>query len=892
MAQTTAGRLSARFHPTLGLTLLYDGVPVLRGGLLQVFAQNPTDSFISGGARATVSEEKLPDGGKALVARHDGRRGHFECEQRIELHPDDTATISLRGRWLMREPARYMEWAAGKAWGPALAGARWRATGPDAEGVFAAVVKPGAPRRVIPFQELDIDGRPFGLRVTAGADSPDMVLFDGRADTGEWAQGDKVFWLGCLQARPDAEGRFSRTLTLQFRPGTQGPRTTDSLTIPAKVIQPDSSAISASTPLLLPKPKEARFGQGAFRLSARTRLYGNANLDGRLARAVDRLVGEWTGAARLPAGEGAWSGKGLLVAVGATAGITPPARAEGYRLVVTPRGIAVVGADAAGAFYGLQTLRQLARAEAGGVRVAACDVTDWPSLRFRGAHLFVGKDSLPFHKKLIDRILSRYKINHLVLECEYTRWDSHPEIAVPYAMSKKDLAEDIAYARERFMDVTPLINTLGHCRWIFENGQHKDLAEDPNSLQEYCPNNEGSYKLVFDVYSEALALFKPKMFHIGHDEVTLFGRFPNHPQCLAAGATKEEAVTNLFLKDVQRLHDWLAERGVKTTLWSDMLLHASESSDGAANAQSPETALDRRKRLPSNAIICDWHYQPAPEEKFFSVSLFQKQGFPAIATTWYQPENIARFARAAIRQNALGLLQSTWAGFDSNEGVLRQEFRQFTAFVLAAEYAWSGNPLPPDQLPYRPDTVFLREWRRDDAAARRSPAWSLDLSAATNAALPALANLPATLEADGAPIHVQPGRAILLAGKLNPESTSAYPKSVNLPVGRKASSLVLVHGTLLAAASPTVGRYVVTYEDGSTQEIPLTYAENILAFDDQSLAWQAEAVWSGADGNGQGTTVRSLHWANPHPEKTIRSLTLRAEDSVAAPALIGVAGMR
>lgn len=60
--------------------------------------------------------------------------------------------------------------------------------------------------------------------------------------------------------------------------------------------------------------------------------------------------------------------------------------AEGYTLSVSEAGVLIVGADAAGAFYGEQTLRALAAAPCAehDSCVPVCEVRDWPELAMRG----------------------------------------------------------------------------------------------------------------------------------------------------------------------------------------------------------------------------------------------------------------------------------------------------------------------------------------------------------------------------------------------------------------------------------------------------------------------------------------------------------------------------
>ena len=57
------------------------------------------------------------------------------------------------------------------------------------------------------------------------------------------------------------------------------------------------------------------------------------------------------------------------------------------------------------------------------------------------------------------------------------------------------------------------------------------------------------------------------------------------------------------------------------------------------------------------------------------------------------------------------LLQSTWCGYFPDGKVLRGvSFPQFSAFILAAEYAWSARAEPPDRLSYDPAAVFRKAY--------------------------------------------------------------------------------------------------------------------------------------------------------------------------------------
>ena len=61
---------------------------------------------------------------------------------------------------------------------------------------------------------------------------------------------------------------------------------------------------------------------------------------------------------------------------------------EGYVLQVTKEFVLVVGSDERGAFYGLQSLRQLVQKD-DIVKIQGVNVRDWPATSFRGIRLYI-----------------------------------------------------------------------------------------------------------------------------------------------------------------------------------------------------------------------------------------------------------------------------------------------------------------------------------------------------------------------------------------------------------------------------------------------------------------------------------------------------------------------
>ncbi len=92
-------------------------------------------------------------------------------------------------------------------------------------------------------------------------------------------------------------------------------------------------------------------------------------------------------------------------------------RPEAYQLEMSEGHITITGHDAAGVFYGLQTLRALQaenQKQADALLLPACSILDYPRFAYRGMHIDVARN---FHdaqtiKELLD-ILSYYKLNRL-----------------------------------------------------------------------------------------------------------------------------------------------------------------------------------------------------------------------------------------------------------------------------------------------------------------------------------------------------------------------------------------------------------------------------------------------------------------------------------------------
>jgi len=81
-----------------------------------------------------------------------------------------------------------------------------------------------------------------------------------------------------------------------------------------------------------------------------------------------------------------------------------------------------------------------------------------------------------------------------------------------------------AFARWYHVQIVPLVQGLGHVSYILKHPQHRLMREIPDSAWEFCPLNEGTYELLFDLWDEAIEATPGSTFlHIGSDETYELG---------------------------------------------------------------------------------------------------------------------------------------------------------------------------------------------------------------------------------------------------------------------------------------------------------------------------------------------------------------------------------
>jgi hypothetical protein len=294
-------------------------------------------------------------------------------------------------------------------------------------------------------------------------------------------------------------------------------------------------------------------------------------------------------------------------------------------------------------------------------------------LPVRGLHVSAsGRGDVGLWERFIREEMPAQDANLLVVEVNYSYdFQSRPEVAGRDALSREDVKRVVAACREAGVELIPQINCYGHQSWGGPSGAllkaHPEFDERPDIPQDagrddlycrsYCPRHPELHAVLFDLIDEMADAFEAEQFHVGMDEV-FFVAEEKCPRC--AGADPAQ----VFADEVTRLHAHLAESGRTMWMWGDRFINPDEFGtgkwEGSGNATWPSVDM-----VPTDIVICDWHY----EKPFETPGFFAAKGFPVVASPW-RKRDVALAELDIIRRErettdkALGMLQTTWCGFD------------------------------------------------------------------------------------------------------------------------------------------------------------------------------------------------------------------------------------
>lgn len=160
-----------------------------------------------------------------------------------------------------------------------------------------------------------------------------------------------------------------------------------------------------------------------------------------------------------------------------------------------------------------------------------------------------------------------------------------------------ELREIDRYAKEKGLELIPCIQTLGHLTCIFKWKPYKKLLDCHNILM---PNEEGTYKLIDDMFRTLSDCVSTRVINIGLDEAHMVGRGRYYDRHGDAERTL------LLVQHVKRVAEIASKYGFKVCMWSDMFFRIAS---GGNYYDSNVTVSDELKAMiPDNVDLIYWDY--------------------------------------------------------------------------------------------------------------------------------------------------------------------------------------------------------------------------------------------------------------------------------------------
>ncbi|MGJ3239403.1 MAG: beta-N-acetylhexosaminidase [Anaerolineae bacterium] len=357
---------------------------------------------------------------------------------------------------------------------------------------------------------------------------------------------------------------------------------------------------------------------------------------------------------------------------------------QAYRLTIAETGIALYGQDA-GLFYGVCTLAQLLVQY--GRDLPLLTIDDAPDYPSRGVMLDISRDKVPTLETLMMLVdeLASLKINQLQLYIEHTyAYRGHEQVwALASPMTADDILTLDAYCRERYVELVPNQNSLGHVeRWL-KFPRYLPLAEKPEgfvpswggphrSASTLNPLDDGSLALMRSLYDQYLPQFTSKQFNVGCDEPWELGQGKSQSEVEARGG-------RVYLDWLLKLYEDVSGRGYRMMFWGDIITHY------------PELVTE----LPDDVIVMEWGYE-ADHAFDEHGALFAQSGKPfyvcpgtsswntLIGRTTNALGNLESAALNGLKHGAVGYLNTDWG----DNGHMQPLPVSYLGFAYGAGVSW------------------------------------------------------------------------------------------------------------------------------------------------------------------------------------------------------------
>ena len=387
--------------------------------------------------------------------------------------------------------------------------------------------------------------------------------------------------------------------------------------------------------------------------------------------------------------------------------------AEGYILQIANKKVIIESSSEAGLFYGIQTLQQLIEdSRDQRIEIPALKITDYPEISYRAIHLDLKHhlDAGNYYYRMIDK-LAGIKINAIIVEFEdKLRYRKHPVIGAKHAISVEEFAAISKYAHERHIEISPLIQGLGHASFILKHEEYKDVRDDIQSDWVFDPLKPKTYDIQFSLYEDAIAATPfGKYIHVGGDEVGELGKSE-----LSRKSGKSPFDLQMYW--LTKVSEFAEKHDRKAIFWDDMVFKLSglykTTWDPTINEQDVKALWEKNRHIldessnlfPKNCIYMRWNYDhPGIPGNLLALDWYNSRGLEVMAATSAQqiwammPRHnsnytaIKEYSRITSEKKLTGILCTIW---DDTSPHFETVWRGIYYFGLTS---WNYENLQADQ---------------------------------------------------------------------------------------------------------------------------------------------------------------------------------------------------
>ncbi|WP_298425560.1 family 20 glycosylhydrolase [uncultured Kordia sp.] len=401
---------------------------------------------------------------------------------------------------------------------------------------------------------------------------------------------------------------------------------------------------------------------------------------------------------------------------------------EGYELIVDTSQITIKAKTEKGAFYALQTFRQLLPVNIKNDQISIRNLTikDAPRFVYRGMHLDVSRHmfSVDFIKKYIDMI-AMLKMNtfhwHLTDDQGWRiEIKQYPELQKVAAFrdetlighysdspqqfdgekyggfyTQEEVKEIVKYASERYVTIIPEIEMPGHSQAAIAaypnlgcTNKDTKVATKWGVFEDiYCPKEE-TFTFLENVLDEVIPLFPGKYIHIGGDEAPKT-RWKDCKYC-------QELIKKEDLKDehglqsyfIARMEKYINSKGKHIIGWDEILEGGLAPNATVMSWRGTKGAVEAAKSghtvvmTPTSHAYFDY-YQSDNEDEPLAIG-----GFLPLKKV-YNFNPIPEELTKEEAKYVLGVQGNIWTEYISTSEEV--EYMAFPRAIAMAETAWSKS---------------------------------------------------------------------------------------------------------------------------------------------------------------------------------------------------------